>query len=407
MDTALLHSSNNQTNLNKALDFAQVNDVDVDILRDSSTSIREEGTLYSTQFVMENALSMAFYFSEFRLPEGCGLFLVTGIDSVGAFTHESRWSNGDFQTRHVQGGKVQIQMFCSSEVEETPVVKVAKVATAYRVLKNSDPCNIQAVCTAPANTCNSRCRPTDRSCSIQCTRYGGVSTNAQWASTDWDPQRRSTVAVMSRFGSRYCSGNIINNANREQLVLTAAHCSVGSSDLLLFGFFDTSCTSTSNFNGDTSKSVGDLSILASNTRVDNTLLRVGARIPTNWNVYLAGYDTTSTNPSAVICLSHPAGSNMKIAHSNSAISKRSYFGSGTQDHWFVSEWTEATTEGGSSGSALFDRNTKRIIGQLHGGSAACPAFNGHDLYGGLFESIKQSAMSRYLQASSMNGRSLY
>jgi len=211
---------------------------------------------------------------------------------------------------------------------------------------------------------------------------------------------------MSQFGSRYCSGNFINNANGEQLVLTAAHCTVRSSDLLLHGFFDPSCTSSSNFNGDTSRSIGDLTTLASDTRVDNTLLRVGSRVPSSWNVYLAGYDTTSTAPAAVVCISHPASSNMKIAHSNRDITTSSYSGWGTADHWRVSEWSEGTTEGGSSGSALFSQSTKRIIGQLHGGSALCPAFNGHDLYGGLFASISQSSMKQYLVASNMDGRNL-
>ena len=33
----------------------------------------------------------------------------------------------------------------------------------------------------------------------------------------------------------------------------------------------------------------------------------------------------------------------------------------------------------------YDAQSKRIIGQLHGGSAACPALNGYDRYG-LFSS---------------------
>ncbi|MBE5316080.1 MAG: proprotein convertase P-domain-containing protein [Xanthomonadales bacterium] len=38
------------------------------------------------------------------------------------------------------------------------------------------------------------------------------------------------------------------------------------------------------------------------------------------------------------------------------------------------DWDQGTTEGGSSGSGLWDQN-KRLVGQLHGGSAAC----GNDL----------------------------
>ena len=45
----------------------------------------------------------------------------------------------------------------------------------------------------------------------------------------------------------------------------------------------------------------------------------------------------------------------------------------------VADWETGTTEGGSSGSALFDENL-RVIGQLHGGDAACNN-NAQDYYG--------------------------
>jgi len=403
MNLELLRAPQNET-MDKALDFAEVQDVKVNLMKSQATS-HANGTLYTQEFHMKNAESFSFYFDKFSVPNGCGVFVVTDEHVLGAFTHETQWSNGDLQTRHVDGSTVQVQLFCTPAVEFTPQVHIAKVATAFLQLRNAATCNIQAICMESSNFCNERCHPADASCSIQCTRFSGQSSQPQWAGPDWEAQRRSSVAVMSRFGSRYCSGNFINNANRQQLVLTANHCSVGSSDLLLHDFFDSQCTSNSNSNGNTANSVGDLTILASDSRVDNTLILVGTRIPDSWNVYLAGYDTTTTSPNAVVCLSHPSGSNLKIAHSNSDIGTAPYSW-GTADHWKVFEWTEATTEGGSSGSALFDRDTKRIIGQLHGGSASCPAFNGYDLYGGLFASISQPSMKQYLSAANMDGAEL-
>lgn len=49
------------------------------------------------------------------------------------------------------------------------------------------------------------------------------------------------------------------------------------------------------------------------------------------------------------------------------------------DHVRVEDWDEGTTEGGSSGSPLFDQN-HRVIGQLGGGQAAC-GNNKSDWYG--------------------------
>ncbi len=45
-------------------------------------------------------------------------------------------------------------------------------------------------------------------------------------------------------------------------------------------------------------------------------------------------------------------------------------GGGVNSHW-QSTWTLGTTLQGSSGSALFDRGSSRVIGHLSGGSAAC------------------------------------
>ena len=42
----------------------------------------------------------------------------------------------------------------------------------------------------------------------------------------------------------------------------------------------------------------------------------------------------------------------------------------TESHWKIGEWNVGTTEGGSSGSPLFDEN-HRLIGDLTGGEAAC------------------------------------
>jgi hypothetical protein len=50
-------------------------------------------------------------------------------------------------------------------------------------------------------------------------------------------------------------------------------------------------------------------------------------------------------------------------------------------HWFVDAWDQGTTEPGSSGSALFHRGSKRLIGFLSGGLASCTNPAGFDCYG--------------------------
>ena len=60
-----------------------------------------------------------------------------------------------------------------------------------------------------------------------------------------------------------------------------------------------------------------------------------------------------------------------------------YFNPG-DTHWLIAEWDEGVTEGGSSGSPIFD-TLGHIRGQLHGGYAAC-SYLYVDYYGRLSKS---------------------
>lgn len=68
------------------------------------------------------------------------------------------------------------------------------------------------------------------------------------------------------------------------------------------------------------------------------------------------------------------------------------------DHWKIDKWFRGTTEPGSSGSPLFDGKTKRIVGQLHGGSASCWNSDGYDVYGKIQSSFDQGDSGQLLQA---------
>jgi len=74
---------------------------------------------------------------------------------------------------------------------------------------------------------------------------------------------------------------------------------------------------------------------------------------------------------------------MKISIDNNIPTFDGYLGGSGSDYWRIN-WEDGSTEGGSSGSPVFDDN-QRIIGQLRGGYAAC-SNDENDWYGRLSRS---------------------
>ena len=77
---------------------------------------------------------------------------------------------------------------------------------------------------------------------------------------------------------------------------------------------------------------------------------------------------------------HPAGDIKKVSRENDPLISTTFGSCPANSHWGVTGWDEGVTEGGSSGSPLFDQN-HRIVGQLHGGASACGAASLSDEYG--------------------------
>jgi hypothetical protein len=116
---------------------------------------------------------------------------------------------------------------------------------------------------------------------------------------------------------------------------------------------------------------------ANNSGSDFRLIEWDNAPPQSYNVFYAGWSNINTPSSQNTGIHHPSGDVKKISRDNNASINSSYSGAET---WRVGAWEQGTTEGGSSGSPLFDQN-KRIIGQLYGGSASCSNTGGSDYYG--------------------------
>jgi len=87
---------------------------------------------------------------------------------------------------------------------------------------------------------------------------------------------------------------------------------------------------------------------------------------------------------STIGIHHPGGLEKMFSQNDDPLQSIANCTSDNQDitHWDLN-WEKGTTQTGSSGSALFDAQTGRVIGFLTGGSSSCAEQGQYDCYGKL------------------------
>ena len=219
----------------------------------------------------------------------------------------------------------------------------------------------------------------------------------------WEAEIAS-VAVYSKGGSLACTGAMINDAESSGAphFLTANHCGVSSSNaasvVAYWNYQSSSCVpgSTSG-DGPLTQFSSGATHLVSNSQSDVTLIRLNDLPNPEYGVTYAGWDRSGNAATIAVAIHHPSCDEKRISFMYDTTAISGFFRSG-DTHVRVADWDKGTTEPGSSGSPLFDQN-HRIIGQLHGGSAAC-GNNLEDYYGRFFKSWT-AGLAQYLDPVSI------
>ena len=171
-------------------------------------------------------------------------------------------------------------------------------------------------------------------------------------------------------GTDTCTGALINNTanDRRPFFLTADHCGINAGNapsMVVFWNFENSTCRTPNTaasggtgDGDTTQFNTGAILRAGNSITDFTLVELDDPIENDVDAFYAGWDRTEANPESVIGIHHPAVAEKRISFS--FIPDSDHFGRSARtspgDGRFarVVSWDNGTTEGGSSGSPLFD-----------------------------------------------------
>lgn len=240
-----------------------------------------------------------------------------------------------------------------------------------------------------------------------------VNVNCSPEGNNWQDEKRGVARILVVDGGNqgWCSGSLVNNLAQDckPYFLTALHCGVTSTTSnfnnwkFYFRYEATGCTNpstagtlddylitgcvkkaTSNDGGGDS---GSDFLLVQLGSAANEATTVSTLKSANFNAYWNGWDANNTASNAGVGIHHPSGDIKKISAYTSNTTTAGWNGNGLQSHWQLS-WSatangHGVTEGGSSGSPLFNFNggNSRIIGTLTGGSSYCTATSSPDYYG--------------------------
>lgn len=311
------------------------------------------GRVWRLQIEVPEAYSTNLLYDEFYLPEGAQLFLFNADGSMrlGAFTSKNNKIHGKFATGLLKGPICNLEYFEPAEVRGQGIISISRVVHGYRNVFDRE-VRKNALDFGQSGPCNNN---------VNCPE-----------GDDWQQEKRAVAMIITAGGTRWCTGALINNVRQDltPYFLTADHCLGGEETwVFMFNYESPSCD---DIDGPTWMTLSGSILLANSGYSDFALLELSVAPPDSYNVFYAGWNRADSASDSSVCIHHPRGDIKKISFDFNKLTESYYLqpaGNG-DNHWRVGEWEDGTTEGGSSGSPLFDFN-HHIIGQLHGGYAAC------------------------------------
>jgi hypothetical protein len=305
--------------------------------------------IWRLRFDAGKAPWLSLVLSHFDLPEGAELHFYDEARQLvaGPFTSEDNREDGILPTPLVPGGAAVVELYVPWKAAFVPMVEIDTVVIGYR--------DITPLAAG--------------SCEIDVNCPQGAA---------WQADKRAVARIL--FNGYLCTGSLLNDVPQDckNYFLTANHCISSAADasacIFYWNYERPTCGAGS---GSLSQYQTGSVIRATSSASDFTLLELNATPAAGFNTYRAGWSRTGVAPSSAIGIHHPSGDVKKISFENNPLVNGVYKGT---NFWRVQSWDLGATEGGSSGSPLFDP-AHGVVGQLWGGTSQCPDPTTWDEYG--------------------------
>lgn len=369
----------------RPLNVGHLVDYKVDFAERAQLVLDENGTeVYRLDITLEGTpVGIGLYYDDFYIPKGGRLFIYTpgGRQLLGAYTEATHPRHGAFATEPLAGNRLILDYERPQGVE-MPSIQISSVAYLY----------IPVMQAAQGQDGLEKYQGNEDNSDPSLSSFCQINANCP-EGDDYQDQKASSVAMLMPMGGGVgmCSGNLINNVEGDlkPYIISAAHCASLTDkydlgpyalDQWIFGFHyeKPRCSSGDRATQTLCSMVGASlkSFIPIVGASDGLLLELKGMIPPEYRVYYSGWDATQKVWQKGAGLHHPAGDALKVSVFDGGVSIATWNekrqGQGGKNAHFQFKFTKGNTEGGSSGSPLYnDRGNQ--IGTLSGGvPGICP-----------------------------------
>ncbi|HET9048870.1 MAG TPA: hypothetical protein VFN29_07930 [Chiayiivirga sp.] len=336
--------------------------------------------LWRLDVVASGATSLEFGFSRLYLPHGASLTIraSNGKDMLAPLTEADNPRNGVLHTAMLQTDRATLELRVPADKRAHVGLVLGRVVWGYR-----DPF---AAARAKSGSCN-----VDTICPEGDAWREQIASVAGYAFSESDDQLMCTGTLLN-------TGNTVEDASHPRFS-TAYHCvsdqATADTMVLYWGYESPTCRAAGSTENATqlpllpnSRAVqlGGATLITTDRITDITALELNAAIPAEAQAWYSGWDRSGTVPTGAVSIHHPGGHEKRItldADPLSTMANCIISDGGNDTHWRVGPYESGTTEGGSSGSGLWNSANGLLVGVLSGGSAGCGVADGYDCFGRL------------------------
>jgi V8-like Glu-specific endopeptidase len=318
-------------------------------------ALDEKTQLWHLRITSTGALSLNLGFTRYSLPHNAKLFVYATdfSDVLGPYTEADNAAHNQLWTPVVLADDIVVELTVPSESVDDVQLELTAINHGYRffgepLATRAGSCNVDVIC------------------------------------PEGDPWRAEirAVGVISTGGSTFCTGFMVNNTaeNQTPYFMTANHCGITSSNaasLVVYWNFESPVCGQQGGGSLSQNQTGSFWRAGSSSYADFTLVELDSAPNPAHHVTFAGWNKGGAEATTAVAIHHPNTDEKSISFEFQSTQTTSYLGTsvpGDGTHHRVIDWDIGTTEPGSSGSPLFNQD-HQVIGQLHGGYAAC----GNDL----------------------------